>query len=75
MEFLFLRRAFAFVSRNRAFLSHRLTFFLPFVDHVLAHLKSIFSEEIKDVIFGFYLIPKQLHKLSDEVVEKVKEEF
>ena len=50
-------------------------FFFPFVDHVLANSKSRFSEEITDAIYGFYLIPNQLHKHSDEVVEKVKAEF
>ena len=32
---------------------YRLNFFLPFVDHVLAHLKTRFSGEIKDALLGF----------------------
>ena len=54
---------------------YRLNFFLPFVDHVLAHLKTRFSEEIKDALLGFYLIPNQLNNLTDEVIEKIKVEF
>ena len=54
---------------------YRLNFFLPFVDHVLAHLKTRFSEEIKDAMLGFYLIPNQLNNLTDEVIEKIKVEF
>ena len=54
---------------------YRLNFFLPFVDHVLAHLKTRFSEEKKDAMLGFYLIPNQLNNLTDEVIKKIKVEF
>ena len=54
---------------------YRLNFFLPFVDHLLAHMKTRFSVEIKDAMLGFYLIPNQLNNLTDEVIEKIKVEL
>ena len=49
---------------------YHLNFFLPLVDHVLAHSKTIFSEEIKDAMLGFYLIPNQLNNLTDVQINR-----
>ncbi|XP_056017385.1 52 kDa repressor of the inhibitor of the protein kinase-like [Ostrea edulis] len=53
----------------------RINLFIPFIDHVISHLNSRFPEEVKPVLFGFYLMPRFLQKLNDDIVEIIMEEY
>jgi len=45
----------------------RVSFFNPFIDHVISPLNTRFQEEIKPMLFIFYLMIRYLDKLNDDL--------
>ena len=54
---------------------YKINVYFPFVDHVIAHLKSRFPEELKNALLGFHLLPEHLHSLTDEEENDIMNEF
>jgi len=50
-------------------------FYIPFVDHILSHLRTRFPAELKNALLGSYLIPANLDKLTDEQESHIYDEF
>lgn len=45
----------------------RISLFNPFIDHVISPLNTRFPEEIKPMLFSFYLMIRYLDKLNDDL--------
>ena len=52
----------------------RINILYPFTDHVISHLNTRFPEEVKPMLFIFYLLPRYLYKLNDDLLETILEE-
>lgn len=53
----------------------RINVFLPLIDHIIKHLNDRFPDSIKPMLYGFYLLPCNFQKLTDEVIESITKEY
>jgi len=54
---------------------YRVTCYFAFLDHIVQHLKSRFSDDIKGVLLACYILPSRIKDLTPDVLEMMKTEF
>ncbi|VDI03801.1 Hypothetical predicted protein [Mytilus galloprovincialis] len=45
---------------------YRINIFIPLIDHIIKHLNDRFPDDIKPMLYGFYLLPQYLCKLTED---------
>ena len=63
------------ISASDAREYYRLNFYLPFLDHVIQHLRQRFPPELAHTLLGYYLVPGNLHKLTSEIEESLRDVY
>ena len=53
----------------------RVNLFFPFMDHVINEIRRRFPDEVKNQMYGFYLIPKHVSKLMSDLIEPMFQAF
>ncbi|VDI15927.1 Hypothetical predicted protein [Mytilus galloprovincialis] len=53
----------------------RINLFFPFLDHVISEMQRRFPDEVKNQMLGYYLIPKNVGKLTPELIEHLFQAF
>lgn len=53
----------------------RIIFFIQLVDHIIRHINDRFSDDIKPMLYGFYLLPRYFRNLMGDIVGYVVDEY
>jgi hypothetical protein len=53
----------------------RINIFIPLVDHIIKHLNDRFPNDIKPILYGFYLLPRYFWNLTDDIVGSIVDEY
>jgi hypothetical protein len=53
----------------------RINIFIPLVDHIIKHLNDRFPDDIKPMLYGFYLLPWYFRNLTDDIVGSIVDEY
>ena len=53
----------------------RINIYFPFLDYVIRQMDQRFPEDIKPLLYGYYMIPTNLDLLSDEIITNIQEEY
>jgi hypothetical protein len=53
----------------------RINIFIPLVDHIIKHLNERFPDDIKPMLYGFYLLPWYFRNLTDDIVGSIVDEY
>ncbi|KAJ8308417.1 hypothetical protein KUTeg_013291 [Tegillarca granosa] len=54
---------------------YKVNMFIPFLDHVIQHLTERFPPDLVGPLYGFYLIPAFIDKLTEDIIQTVEDTF
>ena len=53
---------------------YKRNYYFPFLGHVISHLENHVPEEQRHLLLAFHLLPNNVHELTDDDCENIKEE-
>ncbi|VDI41134.1 Hypothetical predicted protein [Mytilus galloprovincialis] len=54
---------------------YRINIFIPLIDHIIKHLNDRFPDDIKPMLYGFYLLPRYFCKLTEDIIGSIANEY
>ncbi|CAC5376014.1 unnamed protein product [Mytilus coruscus] len=54
---------------------YRINIFISLIDHIIKHLNGRFPDDIKPMLYGFYLLPRYFCNLTEDIIGSIANEY
>ncbi|CAG2185178.1 unnamed protein product [Mytilus edulis] len=54
---------------------YRINICIPLIDHIIKHLNDRLPDDIKPMLYGFYLLPRYFCKLTEDIIGSIANEY